>query len=144
MSYSVQKSFNFPYGHRLSKHKGLCKNIHGHNAKLDIKITSDELNENDMVIDFSDLKKIIGNQVNAFDHGFFVNSSDEKTRKAISEIQETNKIFHLKDCDPTSEVLTKWIYEMIDFMFKEMGYNKLRIEYVRLWESDGSMAEYRP
>jgi len=144
--YSVQKSFTFPYGHRLMKNKNLCKNIHGHNARLDVRISTDKLNADDMVIDFTDLKKIVKTLVDKLDHAFFVNKEDKRVLEAVYSIQEKDKMF-ITEKDPTSEYLCQWIYEEIAIQFIDPlsveNTKRLHVDFVRLWESDGSMAEYR-
>jgi len=54
----ITKTFTFDSSHSLSWHKGKCKNLHGHTYKLEVSIKG-ELNENGIVMDFSDLKKIV-------------------------------------------------------------------------------------
>mgnify|MGYP001089992700 CR=1 FL=1 len=74
--YKVCKTFKVPIGHRLSKHKGLCKNVHGHNLKLEIQLSCHTLDENDMVIDFGDLKYVVGDFLSKFDHATIFNPTD--------------------------------------------------------------------
>jgi len=69
--YKVEKRFTIPIGHRLSKHKGYCKNLHGHNFVVLIGVKSEKLNENDMVIDFSDLKNESNRILDNWDHSTF-------------------------------------------------------------------------
>ena len=54
--YSITKTFNISIGHRLSNHIGKCKYVHGHNLRIDVVMTYDKLNKNDMVNDFANLK----------------------------------------------------------------------------------------
>ena len=60
----VTKFYDFEMAHALWNYDGLCKNIHGHSYKLFVTVIGEPINnENDnkngMVIDFSDLKKIV-------------------------------------------------------------------------------------
>ena len=43
--YEIVKSVNFCYGHRLLNYVGPCANLHGHNAKADIMLASEDLDE---------------------------------------------------------------------------------------------------
>lgn len=45
--------------HHLPKHKGKCKNRHGHNWTIHVKLDSLNLSADDMVMDFGSIKKII-------------------------------------------------------------------------------------
>jgi len=70
---SVTKKFEFCYGHYLPDHKGLCKNLHGHNAVLEVEVAQpldkDEYQQYPgMVVDFGDLKEIVRGFIKQLDH----------------------------------------------------------------------------
>ncbi len=71
----IAKEFYWEMGHRLPKHDGLCRNLHGHSYKMRIEI-SGELNENQMVIDYFDLSQIAKKIIEPFDHAFLCESDD--------------------------------------------------------------------
>jgi 6-pyruvoyltetrahydropterin/6-carboxytetrahydropterin synthase len=142
--YRIAKTFHVPVGHRLSKHKGACKNFHGHNLKVMVVLSSETLDSNDMLIDFYKLKKIVNNSIlNLLDHACILNINDKKNDKYMRE--NDYKVFTI-ECDPTSETMCRIIYEEIDTTFKS---NKkirksIQIDSIRIWESDDSWAEYSP
>ena len=60
----ITKEFKFETSHALSGHDGLCKNVHGHSYKLSVTVIGKPSQDPNnpkygMVMDFSDLKKII-------------------------------------------------------------------------------------
>ena len=57
--YRVTREIPFCYGHRLLNYQGKCRNLHGHNGRAVITIESEELDELGMVMDFSDIKKVV-------------------------------------------------------------------------------------
>ena len=57
--YSVTKRIEFCYGHRLLDYDGICKHPHGHNAVAEIEVRTDQLDNRNMVCDFSDIKRIV-------------------------------------------------------------------------------------
>ena len=64
----ITKDFRFETGHALYGYDGKCKNIHGHNFKLSVTVTGSPITDKShpkygMVIDFSDLKKIINTEI---------------------------------------------------------------------------------
>ena len=79
----ITKEFNFETGHALHGYDGLCKNVHGHSYKLSVTIKGQPINDpshvkNGMVIDFSDLKKIVREEiVYPFDHATVLNISTQ-------------------------------------------------------------------
>lgn len=67
MGLSVKRRFIFHAAHFLPGHKGKCKSMHGHTYTLDVSV-SGFTGEDGMLIDFSDLKDIIGPVVDVYDH----------------------------------------------------------------------------
>ncbi len=63
---TLNLSQNFDAAHRISSHKGKCKNIHGHTWEVDIYVTFDLADDYDgsIIIDFGDMKAWI----NELDH----------------------------------------------------------------------------
>lgn len=82
----ITKTIDFCVGHRLLNYEGACKNMHGHNIKLEVSFRAMYgLNASGMIIDFSKIKDSISQKVkHLFDHGFLVNSFDEETIKFLS------------------------------------------------------------
>jgi 6-pyruvoyltetrahydropterin/6-carboxytetrahydropterin synthase len=144
--YKVMKVFRVPMGHRLSCHKGLCKNIHGHNLKIEVEVSCEELNENGMVIDFSDLKKMTNEIIDVWDHALFVNFSDEvlvEKGKPTIPVFNKDKVIILPS-EPTAENLSEHLaYELIrKFKSKKLDY--LKVESIAIWENDDSKATFIP
>ena len=99
--YYLTKIFEVPMAHRLSKLDGSrCFFCHGHNVQIEVTIKSSYLNSQDMVMDFSILKKIVNELIDTWDHGMFLNKSDEN-------VFNVNCVTHIFEQDPTSEVLCK-------------------------------------
>ena len=70
----ITKQFDFEAAHALEGYHGKCKDIHGHSYHLritvigDVSLEADDV-EGSMVMDFSDLKKIVKSEVvDQFDH----------------------------------------------------------------------------
>jgi 6-pyruvoyltetrahydropterin/6-carboxytetrahydropterin synthase len=72
----IAKEYRWEMGHRLSEHFGLCKNIHGHSYKMRVEFEG-ELDQNEMVIDYYDVDKIINPLIEKLDHAFMVNENDK-------------------------------------------------------------------
>ena len=77
----ITKQFSFETGHALYGYDGKCKNVHGHSYRLDVTVIGVPITDNTnvkfgMVIDFSDLKKIVKEEiVNVFDHATVFNKN---------------------------------------------------------------------
>ena len=138
--YRIEKKFSFAGGHRLSKHKGLCKNIHGHNYIVYVGIKSETLNSDDMVIDFSDLKAIAGNYLSQYDHCLIVNKKDRKWMEPlVKKMGWKAMIMDHEDRDPTAEVMSEVFYNYLKSLFA--GHD-VEVDYVTVYENENSKATY--
>ena len=64
----ITKKFSFETGHALYGYDGKCKNVHGHSYKLNVTVIGTPISDQNhvkfgMVIDFTDLKKIIKEEI---------------------------------------------------------------------------------
>lgn len=137
--YRVTKKFTLPIGHRLSKHGGRCFSIHGHNFSVLVGLKSTTLNENDMVIDFADLKRIVNNFIDRLDHCLMLNENDKEIMEKIKELDL--RTFPVP-FDPTAERLAETIYYYVEKSFQIEPYKHITIDYVTVYENDNSSATY--
>jgi len=112
MDWRLSKVFYFEAGHRLVKgYNGKCNHPHGHSWKLEVVIKSKDLFEYDFVMDYKQLKEIVQPVVDELDHSFIVYKKDY----IMSDFLKTNKFRHIiLDDNPTSEVIAKWIYDIVE------------------------------
>ena len=59
----ISKIIQWDMGHRIANHRSICKGLHGHRYKAEICVSGELISKNDiseegMVMDFSDIKKI--------------------------------------------------------------------------------------
>lgn len=84
---SICRCFEWDMGHRVTNHKSLCKNLHGHRYKMYVEISGNINNKNKdpeqgMVIDFGRIKEIVSKDiVDKYDHSFMYWSKDEVIAK---------------------------------------------------------------
>jgi 6-pyruvoyl tetrahydropterin synthase/QueD family protein len=87
----LTKSFSFEAAHALWNYDGPCRNIHGHSYTLAVTITGSPISDTDdpkngMVMDFSELKSIVYQQViKDFDHALIINSNTPHLKLLESE-----------------------------------------------------------
>ncbi len=137
--YKVSKEFTFAMGHRLSFHKGACKNFHGHNYKVIVGVKSETLDINGMVIDFSNLKAIVNGFLDTMDHALMVNEVDKEFVQKVKEIFPFMKIIETP-FDPTAENMAREIFMNVRPTLKQMFVGD--IDYVTVYETDTSQATY--
>lgn len=139
----ITKQFSFETGHALYGYDGKCKNVHGHSYKLSvtvigIPITDSENVKFGMVIDFTDLKKIVKEEiVDQFDHATVFNKNTPHLELANELITREHHVI-LVNYQPTSENM------VIDFAqrIKNRLASNIQLHSLRLQETDTSFAEW--
>lgn len=132
--YQVEKRFKVPIGHRLIKHMGRCKNYHGHNFVILVGLSAETLNDNDMVMDFSDIKVIVNRYLDTWDHSMLLNVIDDL--KVVFEDSFRVITFPF---DPTVERLSEVLFIEIKSDLKNSNVN---VDYVTIYENEDSKATY--
>lgn len=141
----ITKEIEIDLGHRVPNHKSKCRNLHGHRYKIEVGVddkvikTFGSSNEG-MVIDFSDLKEIMMQEIDTkFDHGFVMYNQDEiePLFRILKKSQDIKIIF--VPFIPTAENLAKYWYELIAPKLKK---RKIKIKYVKVFETPTSTAIY--
>jgi 6-pyruvoyltetrahydropterin/6-carboxytetrahydropterin synthase len=130
--FRVTRQIDFCYGHRLLNYDGKCKHLHGHNGRAVIAIEAPELDHRGMVLDFSDIKRVVSNWIDEnLDHRMLLNRDDP----AIPALQAMGEPMFLMDSNPTAENIAKLIF---DFTAAQ-GFP---IVECRLWETPNCFATY--
>lgn len=139
----ITKIFTFETGHALYGYDGKCRNVHGHSYKLYVTVIGSPISDPThvklgMVIDFSDLKKIVKDEiVDIFDHATVFNKNTPHVELA-KELSSRGHNVLLVDYQPTSEML------VIDFSKKIQKYlpSNIKLHSLRLQETESSFAEW--
>ena len=75
--FRVSREIDFCYGHRLLNYEGKCKYLHGHNGTAILTIETDQLDDRGMVVDFSDIKRIVATWIDDnIDHRMILHRDD--------------------------------------------------------------------
>lgn len=131
--YRVSKSVSFCYGHRLLNYDGKCAHLHGHNAQAVITLESETLDELGMVEDFSLLKRLVWEWLDAeIDHTLLLHRDDP----VLPVLQQAGERVRVTDFNPTAENIARMIYDYV----AGQGYP---VVDVTLWETATSQASYR-
>ena len=106
--YRVTRQIDFCYGHRLLNYDGKCKYLHGHNGRAIITLEAEQLDDRGMVIDFSDIKKVVSKWIDDnLDHRMILQHADP----IVPVLQEMNEPMFLIDTNPTAENIARLIHE---------------------------------
>lgn len=139
----ITKQFSFETGHALYGYDGKCKNVHGHSYKLSVTVIGNPISDKNnvkfgMVIDFSDLKKIVKEEiVDLFDHATVFNETTPHIELA-NELKQRGHHVILVDYQPTSENM------VTDFAFKikKRLPSDIKLHSLKLQETETSFAEW--
>ena len=139
----ITKKFTFETAHAIYGYDGLCENVHGHSYKLNVTVIGTPINnpddvKNGMIIDFSDLKKIVRDEiVIPFDHATVLNYKSPHKLMADEMERRGNKIIKV-DFQPTCEML------VIDFAekIKKKLPSNIALYSLKLTETATAYAEW--
>lgn len=109
--YELRVETNFSAAHFLKDYHGKCEKLHGHNYKVYAHLRGDSLDEGGMLIDFTELKKILKEVCDTLDH---TNLNDLPVFKQ----------------NPSAERIAKYIYDKLLEKMPELSAveNKLSVE----------------
>ncbi len=110
----------FSSAHQLKGYKGKCEAVHGHNWKVEVTVQGSVLNDIGLLMDFSDLKKLLKKTIDPLDHVML------------------NEVDGFRDNNPSSEMIARYIYEKIKGGLPE----GITIASVIVWESENARALY--
>lgn len=139
----ITKEFKFETGHALYGYDGLCKNVHGHSYKLSVTLLGTPITDPDhvkygMVMDFSDLKKIVNETiVTPFDHATVLNVNSPHKELADTMESRGHKIMRVQ-YQPTSEMMILDFAEKIKARLPK----QLKLHHLILRETETSYAEW--
>ena len=149
MSTSIRRWVETDTGHRVPNHKSKCKHIHGHRYRWEAELEGDVVTEKGvsdegMLMDFSDLSRILEENIHdVIDHAFVVFEGDEDARAALSMMGEAHKTLVVPFV-PTAENLARWAFEQIDPHIKSSYGNSLRLRAIHVRETPKSWASWNP
>jgi len=139
----ITKQFSFETGHALYGYDGKCRNVHGHSYKLSVTVIGQPISDNTnvkfgMVIDFSDLKKIVKEDiVDVFDHATVFNKNTPHVELA-KELENRGHNVLLVNYQPTSEMM---VIDFAEKIQKRLPQN-IALHSLKLQETDSSFAEW--
>lgn len=121
MRTEVYREVYFSSAHHLRNYCGKCENIHGHNWKVRLYVTRDELTATGFVMDFKDIDRILKKITDVLDH------------------KDLNSMNEFKELNPTAENIAKYIFIQCDSEVRLQD-TLSRVSKVMVWESEKSCA----
>jgi len=122
MPYELLVRDGFSAAHRLRAYKGKCEQLHGHNWHVDLRLAGNDLDPAGMLLDFGDIKRLLGEALRDLDHTYL------------------NDVAPFDTINPSSENLARVIAERVAARLPA----GVRVVSLTTWESDRCAATYRP
>ena len=121
--YEVTIKKSFAAAHILKEIGGKCEDLHGHNFLVEVTVAGEALNNEELLIDFRDLKRWTNEILEGLDHKYL------------------NEVEAFQGVNPSSERVAKHIH---DRLAPKVEAAKLRVTCVTVWESENARVAYRP
>lgn len=128
---TVTRRYEFDYGHRVQRHGGKCKNLHGHRGVVEASVTWGTVGDScssefGMVMDFGRLKVLLEQVAGPFDHKMVLERGDpllEVLRSAACNAKLGENAGGLLEVPytPTAEMFAKAFAEELALRVAELG-----------------------
>jgi 6-pyruvoyltetrahydropterin/6-carboxytetrahydropterin synthase len=147
MTYRIRKSFTFEAAHQLeSAYTEACSDcIHGHSYTVEMFLTSEALDKDDMVIDFGKLKKFKKKVMKQWDHGLILHEAKKKHIQPLIDagvLKKSKVSFY--NFNPTAEFMACRLASLLQ-LFLQKNWSKkhshVKVEKVRVHETASGWAE---
>jgi 6-pyruvoyltetrahydropterin/6-carboxytetrahydropterin synthase len=119
--YEIAILSHFSGAHRLRYLHGQCEDLHGHNWKIEVHVTSPRLGKAGVALDFGILKKEVAKILSTLDHKFL------------------NDLPYFSKREPSSENIAKYIFDELQ---PETRKRAVTLKKVTAWESETASATY--
>ena len=149
MTTTIRRYIETDTGHRVPNHKSKCRHLHGHRYRFEAEIegdvvTTSGVSEEGMLMDFSDISKILTVHVHdVVDHAFVVFEGDEEAIEACKIMGDTHRTVVVPFI-PTAENLARWAFDQVDPHIKSVYGNRLILVAMHCRETPKSLATWRP
>ncbi len=119
---TVEKSF--AAGHYLRNYKGKCEKPHGHNYKVQVTLQGRDLDKAGLLLDFKDLKSVVGTVIERLDH------------------QMINDLEPFQTLNPSAENLARYFYQQAGTQLGLLTDGRVQVKEVTVWETEDAAATY--
>ena len=123
--YEIVVEHTFAAAHALRNYNGKCENVHGHNYRVRLTIEGPQLDAIGLLVDFTQLKRIMREIMGRLDHQFI------------------NDLEPFQTVNPSAENMAKYFFEETVKELQDLPPGA-RLTEAAVWETDTSRATYRP
>ncbi len=119
--YEVIIRDHFSAAHQLRDYGGICENLHGHNWKIEVIVSSSKLDAMGVVLDFKIVEDKTKEILDTFDH------------------QVLNQVSIFQDLNPSAENIARFCFQELK---EKLASYPIQVQKVTIWETDSYGASY--
>lgn len=135
--YTIRKLFKFEAAHRLdASYSKCCQYIHGHSYIVEIFFSSQQLNAHAMVVDFGEVKNVLGRKIEEWDHSLMLQNRGPHDDSAEQHARALSKKVVMVPFNPTAERMAEHLFHYA------VKYFPGKVRKVRVHETATGWAEY--
>ncbi|GAB6074471.1 6-pyruvoyl trahydropterin synthase family protein [Nautilia lithotrophica] len=141
----IRKLFKFENAHivRNCTSRRCSRSIHGHSYKVEVKLSSNYLDNGEMVYDFGLMKITIKDLIDSFDHAVTLWAKDDK--EYIEYAKKFSERWVILPVNPSAEQFSRVFFLMIDRVLELMEFNngerEVKLHSIVVHETDTGYAE---
>ena len=141
----IRKLFKFENAHivRNCTSRRCSRSIHGHSYKVEVKLSSNFLDNGEMVMDFGLMKLYIKDIIDSFDHAITLWNKDDK--EYIEFAKKFSERWVMLPVNPSAEQFSRVFFLIIDRILELMEFNngerEVKLHSVIVHETDTGYAE---
>ena len=116
----------FAAAHHLNEYQGNCRNLHGHNWRVQLTVRCDQLDKSGLGVDFRKIRTILGKILKELDHSYL------------------NDHPAFKEINPTCENISVFVFrQAAQILLLDPDKPNARVHAVTIWESGNCRVTYR-
>ena len=112
----ITSEATFDGAHFLKNYDGKCRNLHGHHWRVTAQIKGEALQhtrqEAGMVVDFGDLKRVLREICNYFDHALIYERNSLKPA-TLAALKDEGFLLRAVPFRPTAENLARYFFDVL-------------------------------
>jgi len=141
----IRKLFKFENAHivRNCTSRRCSRSIHGHSYKVEVKLSSNFLDNGQMVMDFGLMKLYIKDIIDSFDHAITLWNKDDK--EYIEFAKKFSERYIILPVNPSAEQFSRVFFLIIDRVLSLMDFKnsekEIKLYSIIVHETDTGYAE---
>lgn len=140
MNHACTRRLEFDAAHRVERHGGKCRSLHGHRYTVEVTCAG-LLDEVGVVVDFGAVKEVVGGFIDEhLDHTTVYDASDKvMSGLAILAAAEGMRPWYALQGPPTAEGLAEHLFGVAASLLAPRG---VRVTHVRVYETPNCWADW--